>query len=122
MDVLFLVASGGTVASLIGAWHAFREPPDADGSMFSAHRLYVRVGSVYRPDRIHLKAGRPVRLMFTRTREAPSCADQVVLEEFGLSAELPLGKVVALVFTPRKPGEYVFGCPQQRVQGRLIVA
>lgn len=120
--MLFLVALGGVVTSLIAAWYAFREPQDADGSMLSAHRLYVRVGTVYRPECIHLKVGRPVRLIFTRTREAPSCADRVVLEEFGLSAELPLGKVVAVVFTPRKPGEYVFGCPQHRVRGRLIVA
>lgn len=119
--MLFLLASGGILAGLIGAWCAFREPPDADGSMLSAHRVYVHVGSVYRPERIQLKAGRRVRLVFTLTREAPSCANQVVLEEFGLSAELPLGKAVALVFTPRKPGEYAFGCPQHRVQGRLLV-
>ncbi len=121
MDALFLIASGGILTSVIGVWHAFREPLDLDTLMSSAQRRHVRVGKGYQPGRIQLKTGRPVRLVFTRTLEAPACADQVVLEGFDLTAELPLGKAVALDFTPRKSGEYAFGCPGHRMRGRLYV-
>ena len=80
----------------------------------------VEVRASYTPDRIEVDAGRPVRLIFVR-REANSCTEQVILPDFGIVKDLPLGKPVVLEFTPERPGEYPFHCGMNMVRGRLVV-
>ncbi len=42
----------------------------------------------YRPSRIQVAAGTPVRILFDR-QEAGDCTSQVVFPDFGTTAELP---------------------------------
>jgi plastocyanin domain-containing protein len=79
----------------------------------------VTVKGGYQPAAIVVKAGRPVRLNFTR-RESTPCGEEVVLPGFGKRAHLPEDKTVAVVVTPLEPGEYEFTCGMNMYKGKLI--
>lgn len=80
----------------------------------------VTVKGGYQPASITVKAGRPVRLNFTR-REASTCGEEVVIPDFGKRAHLPENKSVSIEVTPEKPGEYEFTCGMNMYRGKLIV-
>ena len=80
----------------------------------------VMVKGGYQPAAIEGKAGRPLRLNFTR-REASLCGEEVVLPEFGKRAHLPENTTVVIEVTPTKPGEYEFTCGMNMYKGKLIV-
>ncbi|MBA3240247.1 MAG: cupredoxin domain-containing protein [Acidobacteria bacterium] len=80
----------------------------------------VTVRGGYQPASIVVKAGRPLRLDFTR-REASLCGEEVVLPEFGRRAHLPENTTVAVEIEPREPGEYEFTCGMNMYKGKLIV-
>ena len=80
----------------------------------------VTVKGGYRPASIEAKAGRPLRLNFTR-REATPCGEEVVLPDFGRRAHLPQGEAVSLEVTPTAPGEYEFTCGMNMYKGRIVV-
>ena len=46
------------------------------------------------------------------------CAEKVLFDDLGVSAELPLGKSVTV--TPDKPGEYEFTCQMRMYRGTLM--
>ncbi|MDQ3803210.1 MAG: cupredoxin domain-containing protein [Acidobacteriota bacterium] len=79
----------------------------------------VTVKGGYQPASIVVKAGRPLRLNFTR-RESTPCGEEVVLPEFGRRAHLPENKTVAIEIVPREPGEYEFTCGMNMYRGKLI--
>ena len=79
----------------------------------------VTVKGGYQPAAIVVKAGRPLRLNFTR-REASLCGEEVVLPDFGKRAHLPENKTVSIEITPQKPGEYGFACGMNMYKGKLI--
>jgi plastocyanin domain-containing protein len=80
----------------------------------------VTVKGGYQPASIVVKAGRPLRLNFTR-REASLCGEEVVLPEFGKRAHLPQDKTVPVEIVPAEPGEYEFTCGMNMYKGKLIV-
>ena len=80
----------------------------------------ITVKGGYQPASIVAKAGRPLRLNFTR-RESTPCGEEVVLPEFGRRAHLPEGRTVAIEVTPERPGEYEFTCGMNMYKGKLIV-
>ncbi len=80
----------------------------------------VTVKGGYQPAAIVAKAGRPLRLNFTR-RESSMCGEEVVLPEFGRRAHLPENRTVPIEIVPGSPGEYEFTCGMNMYRGRLIV-
>jgi plastocyanin domain-containing protein len=62
----------------------------------------------------------PVRLVFDR-QEADPCSERVVIDAFGVSAELPTGEETVVGFTPEDAGEYEFACQMGMLRGRLVV-
>jgi plastocyanin domain-containing protein len=102
----FWLWKGESVAALAGAG--------------GAQEIEVTVKGGYQPASIIAKAGRPLRLNFTR-RESSLCGEEVVLPEFGKRAHLPENKTVALEILPQKPGEYEFTCGMNMYRGKLIV-
>jgi Cu+-exporting ATPase len=81
----------------------------------------VLVRGGYSPDRIAVRQGRPVRLVFFR-RESNPCTGQVVLGDFGISRTLPEGERVAVEFIPERAGEFTFHCAMNMVRGTLVVS
>jgi plastocyanin domain-containing protein len=80
----------------------------------------VIVKGGYQPRSIVVKAGRPVRLTFTR-KEASSCGEELVFPDFGKREHLPENQAVAVDINPEKPGEYDFTCGMNMYRGKLIV-
>jgi plastocyanin len=75
----------------------------------------------YEPSPITLKQGEPVKLVLTRTTEH-TCANEIVLEEYGINTPLPLNKPVEVAFTPTKTGQLVYGCAMGKmVNGVFMV-
>ncbi len=67
-----------------------------------------------------VKSGKPVRLVVTCQVER-TCATEIVMKDFGVSEALPLGTPVAVVITPKAPGQYRFACGMDMVAGVLKV-
>ena len=89
-------------------------PQTADGHA----RVEVRGG--YHPATIVARAGRPLRLTFSRQETWP-CSDRVVFPDFGIAVDLPLHRDVVVELLPDTPGEYEFTCGMNMLEGRLIV-
>lgn len=123
MDMAEIVVTVGGLA-LIGfiLWFFFgpREAVAARTAQGGVQEVDILVRGGYSPDRIEVRQGRPVRLNFLREETNP-CTEQVILGEFGIVRDLPVGKTVAVEFTPEQPGEFPFHCGMNMVHGRLIV-
>jgi plastocyanin domain-containing protein len=74
----------------------------------------------FEPAAVHLKAGKPVRLVVTRKVER-TCATDIVVKEYGIKKPLPLNKPVEVRFTPRKSGAIRYACAMDMITGSLIV-
>jgi plastocyanin domain-containing protein len=74
----------------------------------------------FEPAAVHLKAGKPVRLVVTRKVER-TCATDIVVKEYGIKKPLPLNKPVEVRFTPRKSGAIRYACAMDMIAGSLIV-
>jgi plastocyanin domain-containing protein len=66
-----------------------------------------------------VKAGRPVRLVVTRTVER-TCATDIVIKDFGIKKALPLNRPVEVRLTPRKPGAIRYACAMDMFTGTLL--
>jgi len=94
----------------------FRAPLTSGG--YQEAMVLVKGG--YTPDVIVVQHGRPVRLNFRRD-ESAACSEMVVFGDFGKSARLPEGEIVAIELMPEKPGEHTFTCQMGMFRGRLVV-
>ena len=118
-----IVTIGGLVLSLLIAWFFWLAPKGqthATAGASGAQEVAITVKGGYTPDVIVVKAGKPVRLRFTR-QESSACSEKVLFPDFNQNALLPEGQEVSLEFTPDKPGEYGFQCQMGMLRGKLIV-
>lgn len=116
------VLSGAIVLSILVVWFFFFSEKKGTRLETAAgvQEADIIVKGGYTPDVLVVKAGRPVRLNFTR-RETASCSEMVLFPDFNQSAKLPTGQTVPLEFTPEKAGEYDFQCQMGMLHGKLIV-
>jgi plastocyanin domain-containing protein len=72
------------------------------------------------PEETRITVGEPVTLVVTRLVHQ-TCAQDLVLEQFGIETPLPLGVPVEVRFTPLEPGRVRFvACPINWVAGELV--
>lgn len=115
------VLIGGIALIAFTLWFFFGpRASEKAGAVGGAQQITVVVQGGYSPDRIEVKRGQPVRLLFRR-EESTACTEQVVFGDFGVSAMLPQGQSVPVEFTPDKAGEFTFHCGMNMVRGQLIV-
>ncbi len=74
----------------------------------------------FEPASVTVQSGRPVTLLVTR-RTDHTCATGLVLKTHGIDQKLPLGKTVAIRFTPERPGELTYACPMDMYHGKIVV-
>lgn len=122
MTVFIVNLSGAVLVALI-IWYFWMSKPEGTAAIASRggfQEAYVVVRGGYSPDTIKVQAGRPVRLMFNR-QEADPCSERVVLDDFGISAELPEGETIPVEFTPTQRGEFEFSCQMGMLRGKVVV-
>lgn len=91
-----------------------------DESMVTGEPIPVeRTEGTTVPATIRVDVGRPVRLVFNR-QESDPCSERVVLDAFGLSAELAQGSNVPVEFTPTEAGSYEFACQMGMLRGKVV--
>jgi len=78
-------------------------------------------GGVYSPAAIEVSAGESIQLRFIR-KDASPCAEKVVFDKLGLSADLELEKPKDLVLNIQEKGTVEFTCQMGMYRGRLIVS
>ena len=74
----------------------------------------------FEPEVVSVSAGKPVTLVVTRTT-TKTCATELVLADYAIRRELPLGQAVEITFTPDKPGELRYACAMDMVAGKVVV-
>ena len=86
----------------------------------AVQEIKVTVKSEYSPDRIVVKKGRPVRLLFYRDDDS-ECTAQVVIPDLNVKQDLAVKKETAVDFVPEKEGEFAFACGMDMMKGKLVV-
>lgn len=109
---------GLLLIALIIWWFWLWRPKSAARASQGLIEIRVDQG-VYTPARVEIPVGRPTRLRFLRLDPSP-CAEWVLIDGLGLSAELPLNQPRDLVVKPDKAGRYGFSCQMRMYQGELI--
>ncbi len=90
--------------------------PPADGRP----ELRVAVNDKgYEPAEVRAVAGKPVRLVFTRTTDE-GCGQQLVFPELNIRKDLPLNEAVAVDFTMPASGKVKFTCGMDMYQGAVV--
>jgi plastocyanin domain-containing protein len=119
---IFVTVGGIALIGLIAwyFWFSRTAGTRAVATATGVQELDVVVKGGYTPDVIVVKAGKPVRLNFSR-QETSACSEMVLFPDFNKSASLPLGQVVPVEFTPNTPGEYGFSCQMGMLRGKLVV-
>jgi plastocyanin domain-containing protein len=82
--------------------------------------IKVTVKGEYSPDRIVVKKGKPVRLLFNREDDS-ECTAQVVIPDLKVKQDLAVKKETAVEFVPEKEGEFTFACGMDMMKGNLVV-
>ena len=83
--------------------------------------ITVVVKGGYAPDRIEVRQGVPVRMVFDR-QETGECTSRVVFADFGINRALPAFASTAVELTPTEVGEYGFACGMNMLHGTLVVS
>ena len=116
----WLVNLGGMALMGLIVWWFWLSKPRARAVGTDAPVEVLVADGVYTPARIEVPAGRPVTLRFIRRDPSP-CAEKVLFDALGISAELPLNEPVDMTITPPEPGEYEFTCQMRMYRGSLVV-
>ncbi len=102
-------------------WWFFGPKPTSEASVSDGvQTVSVTVNGGYSPNRVRVRAGMPVRLVFDR-QESGDCTSRVVFPELGVSADLPAYARTAVDLLPSEAGEYGFACGMNMVHGVLLV-
>ncbi len=83
--------------------------------------IAIRVdGSGYHPGSVHAPAGKPARLVFTRTSDE-GCGQQLVFPTLDIRKDLPLNQPVIVDLTMPASGSVAFTCGMNMLRGSLVV-
>lgn len=118
MQALVVNVAGLALICLI-VWWFWLSQPKARQIVDDVVDILVEDG-VYSPSRIEVPAGRKIRLRFLR-KDASPCAEKVLFDELGISADLALGQVTEVDVAVIEAGEYAFTCQMQMYRGQLVV-
>lgn len=100
------------------AHHAQHADPASPASPADTIEIVVKDG--YHPDRIVVKEGQPVRLVFVR-KEYSGCTLEVVFPTLNLRRELPPGERVTIDLGTQAAGQIPFHCGMKMIHGVVVV-
>jgi len=73
----------------------------------------------FEPKDIAVRVNEPVVLTITR-KTNDTCANEIVIDEYGINTKLPLNQPVTVTFTPKKTGKLQYGCAMKKMIGGVI--
>jgi Cu+-exporting ATPase len=120
MTELAVALAGATAIGALG-WFFFG-PRRADRAALrdGVQEIEVIVKGGYAPNRIHVRRGVPLRIVFDR-REGGECTSEVVFPDFRLRRALPAFRRTEVRLLPERAGTFGFACGMNMVHGTLIV-
>jgi plastocyanin domain-containing protein len=99
---------------------ACSKKPEGGKASGSATELRVTVDAVgYHPEEAHAPAGKPVRLIFTRTTDE-GCGQELVFPSLKLKRDLPLNQPVSVDVTMPASGKLAFTCGMDMMKGAIV--
>jgi plastocyanin domain-containing protein len=119
----FLFPALALVLAATGLAHAKESPPAfAEGTLKDGVRTIEMAvtDNGFEPSKVKVSKDEKVRLVVTRKTDA-TCATEIVIEDAGVNTPLPLGKAVAVEFTPKKSGEIRYACGMGHISGIVFV-
>lgn len=118
LPLLLLIAFGGLG---FGVCHRKAPARQVGLSATGERRISIAITAEgFVPERSYVTAGEPVTLVVTRMVDR-TCAQDIVLEEYGILVPLLLGRPVEVHFTPIQPGRIRFAaCAINGVAGELV--
>jgi P-type Cu+ transporter len=122
MSVIDVVVVVAAVLSSAGLWRFFFGAKEASRAELrdGVQEVTVTVKGGYSPDRVEVRQGVPVRLVFDR-QETGDCTSRVVFSDFGINKSLPAYATTAVELLPEQVGEFGFACGMNMVHGTLVV-
>ncbi len=72
------------------------------------------------PSKVKALKGEKLRLVVTRKTDK-TCAQEIVIPNYGINQPLPLGKPVTVELTPKASGEITYACGMNMVTGVILV-
>jgi len=98
-----------------------QERAPAPGPTTAPATLAVTVdGTGYQPSTVNAPAGRPARLVFTRTSDE-GCGQQLVFPALNIRRDLPLNQPVTVDITMPASGSVAFTCGMDMLRGSVVV-
>ncbi len=116
----WLINLAGLAAIVFIVWWFWLSRPATKKAASDVIDILVDHG-VYTPARIEVPAGKPVTLRFLR-RDVSPCAEKVVFDALGISADLPVNEPREVQLPPLPPGEIEFTCQMRMYRGTLVIA
>ncbi|QUW85532.1 heavy metal translocating P-type ATPase (plasmid) [Streptomyces mirabilis] len=117
---LIVIAVVLVLAGLLAWWFFGPKPAEEATAAGEVQAVTVTVRGGYAPNRIRVRAGRPLRLTFDR-QESGDCSSKVVFPDFGISADLHPFTRTTVELTPQRPGSFGFTCGMNMIHGTLLV-
>lgn len=86
----------------------------------AVREIEIVVDGGYKPGRVVISEGEPVRLKFLRKDYSP-CTREVVFASLGIRRDLPTNVPVVIEIPAQSPGEIPFACGMNMVRGVIVV-
>lgn len=116
MDKLLVTLAGLASIALVYWFFLMRK----ETAVAVGESVDILVDGGYKPEVISVGRGRTVTLNFLR-KDPSNCLDEVVLPDFNVRKELPLGRVVSVTITPEKVGSFIYCCGMNMFHGTIVV-
>ncbi len=118
-EIIVTLSGFGLIGVL--TWYFFGPKKTAAATMTGdVQEVRITVKGGYSPDRIQVRQGVPVRLVFDR-QENSDCSSRVVFPDFQMSRSLKPFGTTTMEFTPDKAGSFGFACGMNMLHGTIVV-
>jgi plastocyanin domain-containing protein len=117
MDIIINIAALVLIGMIV--WWFWLSSPRAFKQSGEVVEVMVANG-VYAPALIEAQQGKPLTLRFIR-KDASPCAEKVIFNELGISADLPLNQSLEIVIPTDTAGSFEFTCQMQMYRGKLQI-
>jgi plastocyanin domain-containing protein len=106
--------------AILFALVACSKKPDAPPSPAGRTEVSIKVDAVgYHPEEARAPAGKPARLIVTRTTDE-GCGQELVIPSLKIKRELPLNQPVSIDITMPASGKLAFTCGMDMMKGSIV--